>query len=71
MEFINIKFHYNGNLGILQQKTIDSKIFCGKLLQNGVITRDERKVLMEKICDYFMQEIEKVVESSYSYTDTL
>lgn len=49
MEFINVKFHYNGNLGILQQKTIDNKIFCGKLLQNGVITRDERKVLMEEI----------------------
>lgn len=71
MEFFDIKFHYNGNLGILQQKTIDNKIFCGKLLQNGVITRDERKALMEEICDYFVQEIKKVIEAPYSYTNTL
>lgn len=71
MEFINIKFHYNGNLGILQQKTIDNKIFCGSLLLNGVITRDERNDLMEEICDYFVQEIEKVIEAPYSYIDTL
>lgn len=40
-ELINIEFSYNGSLGVLQQKTIDNKAFCGRLLQNEVISRDE------------------------------
>ena len=50
---IDVEFSYNGNLGTLQQKTIDNKIFCNRLLQNEVITYEEYKEILKAICDYF------------------
>ena len=70
-ELINIKFSYNGNLGVLQQKTIDNKIFCGRLLQNEIISRDEWRKAMQEIQDYFVNEIQRVLECPSHYTDTL
>ena len=32
--YINIEFSYNGNLGRLQQKTIDNKIFVFEMSHN-------------------------------------
>lgn len=62
--YINIKFSYNGNLGILQQKTIDNKIFCGRLCQNEIISREEWRETMQQINDYFIEQIQKVLEKS-------
>ena len=69
--YINIKFSYNGNLGRLQQKTIDNKIFAGRLLQNGIISREEYREYMQKITEYFTQEINKVAENPLDYISTI
>ena len=69
--YINIEFSYNGNLGRLQQKTIDNKIFAGRLLQNGIISREEYREYMQKITEYFTQEINKVVENPLDYISTI
>ena len=70
-ELIDIKFSYNGNLGVLQQKTIDNKAFCGRLLQNKIISREEWRKVMQDIQDYFVKEIQNVLECSAHYTDIL
>ena len=69
--YINIEFSYNGNLGRLQQKTIDNKIFVGRLLQNGIISREEWRECIKEISDYFKQEINKVVENPLDYISTI
>ena len=69
--YINIEFSYNGNLGRLQQKTIDNKIFAGRLLQNGIISREEYREYMQKITEYFTQEINKVAENPLDYISTI
>lgn len=69
--YINIEFSYNGNLGRLQQKTIDNKIFAGRLLQNGIISREEYRECMQKITEYFTQEINKVAENPLDYISTI
>ena len=69
--YINIEVSYNGNLGRLQQKTIDNRIFAGRLLQNGIISRDEYREYMQKITEYFTQEINKVVENPLDYISTI
>ena len=69
--YINIEFSYNGNLGRLQQKTIDNKIFAGRLLQNGIISREEYREYMQKITEYFIQEINKVAENPLDYISTI
>ena len=69
--YINIEFSYNGNLGRLQQKTIDNKIFAGRLLQNGIISHEEWREYMQKIAEYFIQEINKVAENPTYYIDTI
>ena len=68
---IDIEFSYNGNLGILQQKTIDNKIFAGRLLQYGIISREDYREYMQKIAEYFVQEINKVAENPHYYIDTI
>ena len=70
-KYINIKFSYNGNLGRLQQKTIDNKIFAGRLLQNGIISHEEYREYMQKITEYFIQEINKVAENPLNYISTI
>ena len=69
--YINIEFSYNGNLGRLQQKTIDNKIFAGRLLQNGIISHEEWRKYMQKIAEYFTQEINKVAENPLDYISTI
>lgn len=69
--YINIEFSYNGNLGRLQQKTIDNKIFAGRLLQNGIISHEEYREYMQKIAEYFAQEINKVAENPLDYISTI
>ena len=69
--YINIEFSYNGNLGRLQQKTIDNKIFAGRLLQNGIISYEEYREYMQKITEYFTQEINKVSENPLDYISTI
>lgn len=68
---VNIRFSYNGNLGRLQQKTIDNKQFVRILLQNGIITHEEYITLMQAIHDYFMEEIKGVMENPQYYIDTI
>ena len=69
--YINIEFSYNGNLGRLQQKTIDNKIFAGRLLQNGIISREYYLEYIQKISEYFVQEINKVAENPLNYISTI
>ena len=69
--YINIEFSYNGNLGRLQQKTIDNKIFAGRLLQNGIISHEEYREYIRKITEYFIQEINKVSENPLNYISTI
>ena len=69
--YINIEFSYNGNLGRLQQKTIDNKIFAGRLVQNGIISHEEYREYMRKITEYFIQEINKVSENPLNYISTI
>ena len=69
--YINIEFSYNGNLGRLQQKTIDNKIFAGRLLQNGIISHEEYREYMRKITEYFIREINKVSENPLNYISTI
>lgn len=64
---INIEFSYNGNLGELQQRTIDNKMFAGRLLQIGIISREEWRECIKEISDYFTQEINKVAENPLDY----
>ena len=64
---INIEFSYNGNLGELQQRTIDNKVFAGRLLQSGIISREEWRECLQEISDYFRQEINKVAENPLDY----
>lgn len=68
---IDIEFSYNGNLGILQQKTIDNKIFAGRLLQYGIISHEEYREYIQKISEYFVQEINKVIKNPHYYIDTI
>ena len=67
----NIEFSYNENLGELQQRTIDNKVFAGRLLQSGIISREEYREYMQKITEYFVQEINKVAENPHYYIDTI
>lgn len=67
---IKIDFLYNGNLGILQQKTIDNKIFCYRLLQNGIINRDEWDNTMQLIQAYFEKQIQKVIENPLYFVNS-
>jgi len=69
--YINIEFSYNGNLGRLQQKTIDNKIFAGRLFQNGIISHEEWREYLQKITEYFIQEINKVSENPLDYISTI
>ena len=64
---INIEFSYNGNLGELQQRTIDNKVFAGRLLQSGIISREEWRECIKEIADYFRQEINNVAENPLDY----
>ena len=66
-DLINIEFSYNGNLGELQQRTIDNKVFAGRLLQNGIISREEWRECIKEISDYFKQEINKAAENPLDY----
>lgn len=68
---INIEFSYNGNLGELQQRTIDNRIFADRLLRNGIISREEWREYSQKIADYFTQEINKVAENPYYYINII
>lgn len=66
-DLINIEFSYNGNLGYLQQRSIDNKVFAGRLLQNGIISREEWRECIKEISDYFKQEINKAAENPLDY----
>lgn len=70
-KYIDIEFSYNGNLGVLQQKTIDNKIFAGRLIQNGIISREEYLEYIQKITEYFIQEINKVMGNPTYYINTI
>ena len=68
---INIEFSYNGNLGELQQWTIGNKMFAGRLLKTGIISREEWRECIKEIYDYFTQEINKVAENPLDYIDII
>ena len=63
----DIEFSYNGNLGILQQKTKDNLKFAEKLEYLEVITTDEYKELYMLITDYFKKQLNKVINNPAEY----
>ena len=66
-ELLDIRFSYNGELGRLQQKTIDNRSTCNSLLQWNVITHDEYKEAMQAINDYFVEQIKGVLDNPQHY----
>ena len=66
-ELLDIKFSYNGELGRLQQKTIDNRNTCNSLLQWNVITHEEYKEAMQAINDYFVEQIKRVLDNPQHY----
>lgn len=70
-DLINIEFSYNGNLGVLQQRTIDNKFFCGRLLQSGIISREEWKEAVNAVGEYFAKEIRWAAEHPAHCIDTI
>ena len=66
-ELLDIKFSYNGELGRLQQKTIDNRNTCNSLLQWNVITHEEYKEAMQAINDYFVEQIKGVLDNPQHY----
>lgn len=66
-ELLDIRFSYNGELGRLQQKTIDNRSTCSSLLQWNVITHEEYKEAMQAINDYFVEQIKGVLDNPQHY----
>ena len=66
-ELLDIRFSYNGELGRLQQKTIDNRSTCNSLLQWNVITHEEYKEAMQAINDYFVEQIKRVLDNPEHY----
>lgn len=66
-ELLDIRFSYNGELGRLQQKTIDNRSTCHSLLQWNVITHEEYKEAMQAINDYFVEQIKGVLDNPQHY----
>ena len=66
-ELLDIRFSYNGELGRLQQKTIDNRSTCNSLLQLNVITHEEYKEAMQAINDYFVEQIKGVLDNPQHY----
>ena len=66
---LSIKFSYNGDLGILQQKTKDNIETCGKLAQWEIITYEEYQEVIKVINNYFLEQIQKVAENPLFYTN--
>ena len=66
-ELLDIRFSYNGELGRLQQKTIDNRSTCNSLLQWNVITHEEYKEAMQAINDYFVEQIKGVLDNPQHY----
>ena len=66
-ELLDIRFLYNGELGRLQQKTIDNRSTCNSLLQWNVITHEEYKEAMQAINDYFVEQIKGVLDNPQHY----
>ena len=66
---LDIHFCYNGNLGILQQKTKDNKrlVFC--LLYHKVITKEEYEQLVKEIVTYFQEQIQSVIKNPLYFID--
>ena len=62
-----IEFSYNGNLGILQQKTKNNLMLAQKLEYLEIITPEDYKLLCEKITTYFTEQLKKASESIYNF----
>jgi len=67
-EILEIKFSYNGDLGVLQHKTITNKEICNRMLINGMVTKEQYDEAMIAIQGYFNEQIQKVVNNPFWYT---
>lgn len=65
--FYIVDFSYNGNLGVLQQKTKDNLLELARLNKLGVLSNEKFEELEEKTRNYFTQEIKKVLASPNYY----
>jgi len=66
-DFIDVKFSFNGDLGVLQHQTQSNLKTAYKLAMNEVITHEEYKKLSQDIVDYFQDMIESVNKNIYFY----
>ena len=66
---LDIHFCYNGNLGILQQKTQDNKRLAYCLLYNKVVTKEEYEQLVKEIVTYFQEQIQSVMKNPLYFID--
>ena len=66
-ELLDIRFSYNGELGRLQQKTIDNRSTWNSLLQWNVITHEEYKETMQAINNYFVEQIKGFLDNPQHY----
>ena len=57
--YIDIKFSYNGDLGRLQHQTQANIKTINMLALNEIITSDERKQLLNEVCNYFTEQLQQ------------
>lgn len=62
-DIITVCFEYDGNLGVLQQKTRDNIEAINNLRSCGAISDLEAKELRADCKNYFKEEIQKVLDS--------
>lgn len=65
MKHFNIKFSYNGNIGLLQSKSKSNMEFINILELNGIITIEEAKNLYSEVLEYYHDELSKELSRNY------
>lgn len=66
---ITVCFDYNGDLGVLQQKTKDNLETINRLQFEHVISYEDAKEVREDCKNYFKEEIQKVLDSLVRFID--
>lgn len=57
--YIDIEFHYNGDLGKLQHQTEANIKTVNMLAMNNIITSADREQMLNDICNYFKEQLQQ------------
>ena len=57
--YIDIEFYYNGDLGKLQHQSEANIKTVNMLAMNNIITNEDRKQLLNEICNYFKEQLQQ------------